>query len=259
MKHSFGFIDFIHSYPLNGAFRLNKIDPCAHLSYETPKVLATLLKAQKLDGAFISLTDYLEGDFLPTSYGIAAEKSILSVNLYLKKERLHDGARIGVTPLSRTSILLLKILCHYFWRVTPLFETLDRARPFSAYDGVLLIGDEALKQLIIPEFITYDLADLWYQYTQLPFVFALLALQKETKATPFLQKIGESLEFAKSHPQKILSLAQEKTGLPEDLIQKYYTLCHFVLDERHHTSITLFKKLAYGILSLNSRIDPIPF
>ena len=55
---------------------------------------------------------------------------------------------------------------------------------YGSFDAVLLIGDEALrcqKHGLAGFELIYDLAAEWYEWKQLPFVFAIWAVQKTIK------------------------------------------------------------------------------
>ncbi len=253
---SVGFIDYINSYPLNGAFRLKKINPQAQLTFQVPSELNRMLRDNTLDASFISLYEFVEGDYIPIGeFGIAAQDAILSVNLYIKNSlsSLHH-AKVGVTSESATSVQLLKILCRHFWNVSPHFEILNPALPLSDYEGILLIGDRALKNLTLPGFTTIDLATEWYEKTGTPCVFAVfaaqknLSLQKKEALALFTERLKESLNWSIAHPEEITMLASQKTGVSKEVIEKYYQICHFKLGSEHKNAIHLFKELANGIL-----------
>lgn len=265
MSLNIGFIDYIHSYPINAPFRLQKMDPLAQLVYANPLKLNELLKTRFLEASFISLAEYLEGkdelyDFCPP-FVIAAHKQIFSVNLYYRESITSlDGAKVGIFKESTTSVLLLKVLCHHFWKISPEFVSLE-SLSWEQYSGILLIGDEALTHQTIPGFKTLDLASAWNEVTDLPFVFALFASHKslttsqKEKLNLFIDKLEKALTWSKEHMSIIEMLAQKKTGLPLDLIQKYYQTCVYHFEKKHQQTIQLFERLAYALYINGPLVD----
>ncbi|MCC6742093.1 MAG: menaquinone biosynthesis protein [Planctomycetia bacterium] len=97
--------------------------------------------------------------------GIAARGEVLSVRLFLDRP-LAETFTVTRDPASHTSNALLEILAGLKW---------NRALPPPAQGespgGRLLIGDEALRALGTAA-VEIDLAEEWFRWTGLPFVFA---------------------------------------------------------------------------------------
>lgn len=88
------------------------------------------------------------------------------------------GDRVVAMPTSSaTSVVLLKVLLRTRWGVEPRFTWFDQARedPFAAgADGALFIGDVALRGGLFPALpFRYDLGEVWWEHTGLPFAFAV--------------------------------------------------------------------------------------
>lgn len=246
-----GFVNYINALPLAQAFVEGHLESKARLVLEIPSVLNGLLRREKLDVSLVSSAEYLDGNYaLLPNYGIAAEKKILSVNLYVKKHlpTLHQS-RLGLTHHSATSIALLKVLCFHFWKVAPRFESLDRTKPYKEYDGFLLIGDEALQQREIPGFQTIDLASAWYEATALPFIFAVFAVRKdylknnEEKVLGFQTQLQRSLSWSEKHWDKVEERAQKQCKLDTPIIRDYYALCRYKIGERELRGLQIFADL----------------
>ena len=111
---------------------------------------------------------------------ISAFGAVDSVQLFTSVP-LPEVRRIALTEKSATSICLLKVLCRE-WGIAPVFGPRlgSLAEVFAGFDGVLLIGDEALYVLragVYP--YHYDLGDEWRTVTSLPMVFAVCAARRE--------------------------------------------------------------------------------
>ncbi len=247
-----GFVEYINSLPLYAAFQKEVIPPQGKLTYAIPSRLNTLFRAGELDISFISTAEFLQGDYESLPYGIVAKKEILSVNLYVRKNlSTLDNATVALTHHSATSIALLKVLCNKFWKVNPRFIPLDRSKNLSDYPAFLLIGDEALEQRHFPGYSTVDLAEEWHKHTQLPFVFALFAVQKEVMQKRmadldhFTTQLSTALKWGKENAASVETLAQEKSSLPLPLIQTYFSLCSYSLGPEERKSIETFAKMIY--------------
>lgn len=184
-------------------------------------------------------------------FGIAAYKKILSVNLYATPKFFSKGAlRIGVTKESLSSQYLLNILCKYLWE-TPLPHTVQltsdailTASP-EEYDGLLLIGDQALHSPHLPGFSTYDLAQGWYELTHLPFVFAAILSSTLQEKDTVQAAFAHALHQYETSPHAVFTQAQQQSQLSKKQIQEYYSLCRYRLQEDDIEGFQKFRKY-YG-------------
>jgi putative solute-binding protein len=242
-----GCVDYINALPFHLPFTLHHMTREIQFTLAIPSQLNVLLRTQQLDAALTSSVEYLDGDdTLPTSFGISGEKRILSVNLYSQFPLSQlSGERIGVTHESATSVALLKVLCHYLWKIQPSFELLNPEEPYSNYAAVLRIGDHALKYPSLPGFQTIDLATAWYELTALPFVFALLMIKKEREADLILleQQLEAALLWSHTHIEEVEKEALKRCSLPLEQIRHYYSLLNYHLKGEEWESLKIFKQL----------------
>ena len=238
-----GCVSYINSLPFYLPFQLGHIPTSSRFIHAIPSVLNKMLHEKKLDIALSSSVEYLDRNYrLLPDLGIVGLNQVLSVNLYTRipVDKL-DGARIGLTSHSATSISLLKVLCRHFWKVSPQWEN----EPLPVYDAFLLIGNDALKQEHIPGFQTIDLATSWYEMTGLPFVFAVFSARKETDASDLdrLQKELESaLAWSEAHPQEIEHEAMKHCPLNPERIRAYYACLKYRLGVQEIESLELFRR-----------------
>jgi len=118
---------------------------------------------------------------------ISAVGRVKSVLLYhqVPLEELEDKP-LGITPETETSFGLLRIVLEEFYQVFPRYEVLASplseggGNPERDLAGYLAIGDEALFLQRLKIFPLYtDLAEVWLEKTNLPFVFALFVVRVE--------------------------------------------------------------------------------
>ncbi|HLL82887.1 MAG TPA: menaquinone biosynthesis protein, partial [Longimicrobium sp.] len=87
------------------------------------------------------------------------------------------GRTVAMPTASATSVVLLKVLLRTRWGVEPRFTWFDQARedPYAAgADAALFIGDVALRPGLFPALpFRFDLGEVWWEQTGLPFAFAV--------------------------------------------------------------------------------------
>jgi chorismate dehydratase len=191
MQLLIGQISYLNSqpfYPLLGEH---------HLVAMPPRELGRLAERGEIDTGIMATADFLalEDRYEPIAdLGISNHEEVRSILLYSRRPlRELNGARIGVTEETSTSICLLRLL----------LEARDGIRP-QAYmrglreegDAFLLIGNEALRSREHPPRgfeHRYDLASEWWNWKRLPFVFALWAIKRSLPAEE-KRAFGELLE-----------------------------------------------------------------
>lgn len=223
-----GMVNFINTAPLYEVWR-ETVDCSDWLVIEAvPVLLNRLLFESKLDLGFISSHEYAVH---PAHYRILNDLSISSTGavgsvLLFSRVPLTQlaGKLIFLSTQSQTSVSLLKIILEEFYQVIPQYVTNIHARPpgsmkdesriktteiadelhmksLSGSGGqetpkaVLLIGDEALRLTAGHDYpFVFDLGEVWWQHTALPFVFALWAVRDK---------------FYQQSPEIVLSIQQE--------------------------------------------------
>lgn len=166
---------------------------------------------RRVDAAFISSIKAQKSHYV--NLGIIAKKDVKSVIVIPSKEHQKDTA-------SASSNILANIL---------------------HVEGKILIGDKAL-QYALKNNDYQDLAKLWNEEYQLPFVFALLCYHKDKKLYKKIEK-----EFLKKEikiPQYLLKKASKKTDIEEKDILKYLKLISYKIDYKAKKAIKKFYKKA---------------
>lgn len=164
-----------------------------------------------------------------------------------------DGATIGMTTESDTSVNLLKIVLGLFHRFSNRFQRTDLplADALEAHPALLLIGDKALRAVLegtAPH--VYDLGELWYRFTGLPFVFALWLVRRDAAESrrDEVARLGADLLRAKrisydSYPA-IAAGAPERRWIGEELLVDYWRTISYDLTPAHLEGLRLFYRHA---------------
>lgn len=247
-----GCVRYLNALPLTLASDTQKIPSNLIYRFDTPSALNKKLIGRELKIALTSCVQAFQPgfDFLP-GYGISATHRIMSVNLYHQLP-LQKIRSIAVTEQTATSLLLLRVLCHFYWKIKPEFHLLDRSRPFETNEALLLIGDEALQTPSLPQFLTVDLAATWHAWVGLPFVFALLALNcdvTEKMRQSLKEELERALNWSRAYPEEFTKEAMKRSGLPRQVIVDYFACCCYRLSHEEINSLSLFKHYVSKISS----------
>jgi len=170
-----GAVSYLNSKPLiEGLDRLLAGHATLRLDY--PSRLADELASGQLDVALIPSIEYFRGHNyeIISDACVAAHGPVLSVKLY-SRVPWGDVKSIALDEGSRTSATLARILLAERHGVFPKLEPLplDHRTEDSAADAILLIGDRAISPPNEKFLGTWDLGEEWFNWTGLPFVFAM--------------------------------------------------------------------------------------
>jgi chorismate dehydratase len=254
-----GRIPWINCYPVYTAIDRGIVPLDAQLVSGTAAELNDLLAAGELDVSVVSAVEYARDaasyHLLP-DLAISCDGPVRSVCLFSKRP-VHelDGATVLRTASSRTSVLLLELLCRHRWRVRPKFATVRAESADLAalagfpHEAVLVIGDAAL---VLSDLATYpymvDLGLAWKEWTGLPFVFAVWAARRNAdhRAVQRVHRaLLESRAWGLDHLDELAQVAAAATGIAEAVTRAYFDDLDYALSYRHLAGLTdFFRRLA---------------
>lgn len=248
-----GEISYLNCTPLFTSLRKNFQDSDYRFIVGHPSELNGRLRSGEIDLCPSSSIEYAQN---PDLYLILPDLSISSkgpVGSVLLFSRVPiarlDGASIGLTGESETSVILLKILlslqfsfANSYCKIEPSEQNL-----YQEHDAILLIGDKALTAAAKGTGgHVYDLGALWQEFTGLPFVFALWLLRADA--------LGESADVvALLHERLVLSkrvaiesLAEIAATLKQNIwtnssfLINYWNIISYDLTDEHIKGLKLF-------------------
>lgn len=169
-----GAVGYLNARPLTWA--LDRRPERWQIRYDLPSVCARLLQSGEVDLGLVPSIAYLSApDYkLVPGIGIGSRGPVASVALYtrLPLDRIRT---IALDTSSRTSVTLVRVLCHHRFGIAPAFidHGPDLAAMTSTYDAGLLIGDPAFDaDHAALGLQKIDLGEEWTAMTGLPFVYA---------------------------------------------------------------------------------------
>jgi chorismate dehydratase len=231
----------------------------ADLVSGTASELNDLLAAGELQVSVVSAVEYARNaaayHLLP-DLAISCDGPVHSVALFSKVpvEQL-GGHTVLLTASSRTSILLLELLCRHRWGVRPHFATARAEAPDLGalaglpHEAVLVIGDAALVLSAEPRYpFRRDLGSEWREWTGLPFVFAVWAARREAPLDAVQavhERLLESRAWGLTHLDVLSAEAAATTGVAEPVCRAYLQDLDYALSYRHLAGLTdFFRRLA---------------
>jgi len=148
----------------------------AHITYDNPATCAKKVLNDEADiglipvGVLSQMDDY----HIIGNYCIGAKGRVDTVKLY-GEVPVEEMTSIVLDYQSGTSVKLIKYLTENYWHIAP--EFLNGSHGFELRDiegtrGGVVIGDRTFE--LDKQFpYKYDLSEVWWQHTGLPFVFAV--------------------------------------------------------------------------------------
>ena len=264
MSLTIGHIEYSNCTPIFSALQ-NSMD-CSGYRFVrgVPAHLNRLLSAGEIDVCPSSSIEYGKN---PDRYLVLPDLSISAVGpvksvLLFSREPLErlDGATIGMTTESDTSVNLLRIILSTFQGFTNSFERtgLPLTEALDSFPALLLIGDRALKGALAEGgYRIYDLGDLWYRATGLPFVFALWLVRREAvenkpqEVARLAADVVRAKRIAYDSYPSIAAQSPEREWIDCSVLVDYWRTISYDLTPAHLEGVRLFYSLAasLGVLS----------
>lgn len=241
-----GAVSYLNSRPLIEG--LEGLLPSANLVLDYPSRLADALSNGQLDVALIPSIEYFRrpGYEVISDACVAARGEVLSVKLYC---RVHPGQikTLALDEGSRTSAALTKVILAERYGVIPKTAQLrmESTTMDSDADAVLLIGDRAMhcpKESFVE---VMDLGQFWYDWTGLPFVFAMWVARREVNTEGVDEALSHARDLGMANVADIAREEAPRLGISENLAHNYLTRnLHYHLTSAERSGLKLFSELA---------------
>jgi chorismate dehydratase len=253
-------IDYLNAAPLNYGFKHGicfkgfKDLADFHLIFQTPSACSDSLRDGKVDAGLISSIECLRMPSLKIvpSLCISSPRKVRSV-VILFKVPPNSIKALALDASSRSSSVLAQIILREKYGVQPSITEMppNLETMLKGHDAALMIGDKAMKA-DRQGLVALDMAEEWYAWTGLPFVFALWAIRPDAPrldvlggAAPFFH---QSFELGKQNLESIIDQASRDIGWTKQEIREYLTEnLSYALGKAEMESLSLFFEKAASL------------
>ena len=244
-----GAVNYLNTKPL--IENLTAFAPNVDLTLEVPSKLADRLRDGELDVALIPVIEYFRaGSYsIVPDIAIASRGPVLSVTLF-SKVPWQQIRSLALDEGSRTSSALAQILLRHRYRINPKLEPLplDADPEKLETDAVLLIGDRAMRACLSGFAHAYDLGQEWFDWTGLPFVFAVWAVREGVDLGGVDQALLRAKRYGVSRAGIIAQREAPHLGLDAGFCRRYLSnILSFDLGAREKAGLQRFYSLACGL------------
>ena len=233
-------------------------EPGVSLEPLVPRALSGAASAGEVDAGPVPLVTAweIEDRFVPLGdFCISTIERAHSILFYSKRpfDQL-DGAEIGVTNQTSTSVRLLKVLLTQAWRVRPARFTQVE---WPTNDAFLLIGDEALlhRRGVKDYPHVADLGEVWTKWTGLPFVFARWMVRTDlpdADKARVVTLLDRSLAEGWANFDRVVAPRARDVDMTVDEMRAYLQGFRFRMTAAEHQAVGKFRQLDAAARSTES-------
>jgi chorismate dehydratase len=278
-------ISFLNPAPLLYDFehapRAAELASRYELEYMSPAACAAKLLSGEADLGLIPVASLTPQLRIVPGCAIASQHAVRSILLLVKNPRnlaqdqaLRSVSTIAADAASRSSQAYVRVLLEHFFSARPALEDqpADALAMLASADAALLIGDPALLvreqpaalNAAYPGLLWIDVATLWRECTQLPWVAAVWAVRPEAlqrEAMPAAQLIDDlvrSRDAGLAHIDELVAEWTPRIAIAPQTIREYLTRnIAYTLDEDCLRAIQQLRSLA-AAHDLLPPLDPLP-
>ncbi len=241
-----GAVNYLNTKPLIEDLTL--LSPHIDLSLEVPSQLAERLSNGDLDVALIPVIEYFRArnySIIP-DIAIVSRGPVLSVTLFSRLP-WRNIRSVALDVGSRTSAALTQILlaARYGVRaaITPM--PLDADPNDVPADAVLLIGDRAMRACLPGFDYAFDLGQEWFDWTGLPFVYAVWAVRERVNLLGVDEALRESKNLGLARCGLIAERESPRLQLDAGYCRRYLSnILSYDLGPRERAGLQRFYELA---------------
>jgi chorismate dehydratase len=255
MAMRIGAVKYLNTKPL--VYGLAEAVPQHELVFDLPSRLADQLAAGRLDVALIPSIEFFQHPHyeIVSDACIACSGPVRSVKLF-SRVPLEAIRTLALDEGSRTSAALVQILLRERFGLAPrlLPFPIDTQPQRIAADALLMIGDRAMHPPVGEYASEWDLGDVWCNWSELPFVFAMWVGRRESGArsresadefAELSHLLSRVRDAGMANVEQIAAAEHEGVGLSYDDCLRYLRdHLHFYFGPREQSGLRLFHEYA---------------
>jgi chorismate dehydratase len=211
------------------------------LDLDVPSVCAEKLKTGEVDVALVPVGAFpdFENPVMISDYCIGAVGKVRTV-LLLSQKPLEQIDNIYLDYDSRTSVKLVRVLAEQYWKIKPHWMNLNSGQSdrYDELGSLVAIGDKTFEMVNQYKYV-YDLAEEWFRFTGLPFVFAVW-LSKKPLPSIFKDQLNAALSYGLEHKAESVDYFKDKLPSCGDCLSYLENNISFQFDEEKKKGMQLF-------------------
>ncbi|MGE5239807.1 MAG: menaquinone biosynthetic enzyme MqnA/MqnD family protein [Chloroflexota bacterium] len=264
-----GRIPYANLFPIFRTLE-SEFDCCSYEFVEgAPSKLNRMLREGEIDLSPSSSVEYLRNpalyEIIP-GHSVSSRGAVESILFFSdRKMEALDGTVVHASAQSETSTALLAVILRKFYGVKCDIAISDYPQ-ITQERSYLLIGDDALRHRNMTGSqrlegpgrgrTAYDLGEVWYRQTGLPFVFALWIVRKDHGKTSdrpplrgdtrekllrgFISDLDRAKHIALGKLSELVRGAPFRSFMSEDEILRYWDKLDYDLTTAHYEGLKLF-------------------
>lgn len=247
-KLRLGVVPYMNAKPL--IYGLHEHTNSIELLFEVPSLLPTMLNHDQIDVAIIPSIEYFRGGtyaIIP-DISISSYEAVESVKIYSKVPIQHIRTA-ALDKSSLTSCALTRIILKEKYHLSPQFTQWNNQYDISQTDtdAVLIIGDNAMK-FSDNGYITLDLGQAWFEYTGLPFVYAVWVVKKNRRIPGINTLLKDAKEAGMRSVQALAVTESHRLQLTKERCLHYLTnSIHYNLGTEEIKGLQTFYQYAVAL------------
>lgn len=222
-KLRLGVVPYMNAKPL--IYGLNQQTNAVELLFEVPSLLPTMLNNDQIDVAIIPSIEYFRsGDYaIIPNISISSCGAVESVKIF-SKVPIHNIRVAALDKSSLTSCALTRIILKEQYHLSPQYTQWNKEYDISRTDtdAALIIGDNAMK-VIDNEYVTLDLGQAWFEFTGLPFVYAVWVVKRDRRIPGINKLLKNAKEAGIRSVRKLAATESHRLQLTEQRCLNYLT------------------------------------
>lgn len=234
-------VSYLNTLPflfgINNSEVIRKVD----LSLDIPSDCAKKLMSGEVDLGLVpvAIIPQLKEYHIISDYCIGAKGKVDSVALF-SDVPINEIEEVFLDYQSKTSVNLVQVLAEKYWKTSPKWINAGEGFEDEIKGKVagVIIGDRTFNLSRTYQY-KYDLAEEWYKFTGLPFVFACWVANKELPKT-FIDKFNVALKQGVKSINEVVLTSNEK-NISNEVLEKYLTKnISYLLDDNKQKAMEKF-------------------
>ena len=235
-------------------------EPKIEGGYIVPSQIAGMLERREIAAGLVSVAALFSNPELQIVPGmsISCDGPAESVKLfnYFPFETMRT---LALDTSSLSSVLLAKVILEEKYGLKPEYVPMHPSVPdmLASCDAAVVIGDTTMCT-VRGKYGERDLGQEWKDLTDLPFVFAVWAVNPEMASPELVEILARSKALGISSLRDVANAESGRLGLPEEVCYHYLAeVMDYDLTDRHLEALNLFREKArqYGYATSDHKIE----